>query len=304
MIVCVCMIYKTALKTSFRRCICSEVLKYSNDLNETEFSFFLFGGQVFDRSGQSPNPSPDWINQSMWDNIIEVDSKLDSFKGREGRCFTAAMTLWTPTNLVLVLSPIYGLVINLLSSCSNTDTVLDVGTFLGGKQNQSHRNVGLGQEKTPELHLEMPMHSPPTQQTGFQTSLEQSLRDWKSFDSRENMFFKKKKKKDPESNFLGEMIDQGSLSKTLWQESWHVTAGEGVHQGKRPQNCQSTKFFYSKGRWFRPIATLTFWKLPSIPAPRKWYSGSEPEKDNLPGEWHERLDPLQSLGFSDLWVER
>ena len=59
-----------------------EVLKYSNDLNETEFSFFLFGGQVFDRSGQSPNPSPDWINQSMWDNIIEADSKLESFKGR------------------------------------------------------------------------------------------------------------------------------------------------------------------------------------------------------------------------------
>ncbi|CAK9054035.1 Dynein axonemal heavy chain 2 (Axonemal beta dynein heavy chain 2) (Ciliary dynein heavy chain 2) [Durusdinium trenchii] len=101
--------------------LCAQVLKYSNDLNETEFSFFLFGGQVFDRSGQSPNPSPDWINQSMWDNIIEADSKLESFKG-------------------------------------------------------------------------------------FQTSLEQSLRDWK-----------------------------------------------------------------------------------------KWYSGSEPEKDNLPGEWHERLDPLQKL---------
>eukprot|EP00913_Durusdinium_trenchii_P009754 g9162.t1 len=61
--------------------LCAQVLKYSNDLNETEFSFFLFGGQVFDRSGQSPNPSPDWINQSMWDNIIEADSKLESFKG-------------------------------------------------------------------------------------------------------------------------------------------------------------------------------------------------------------------------------
>jgi len=101
--------------------LCAQVLKYSNDLNETEFSFFLFGGQVFDRSGQPPNPSPDWINQSMWDNVVEADGKLDSFKG-------------------------------------------------------------------------------------FQTSLEQSLRDWK-----------------------------------------------------------------------------------------KWYSGSEPEKDNLPGEWHERLDPLQKL---------
>ena len=32
------------------------------------------------------------------------------------------------------------------------------------------------------------------------------------------------------------------------------------------------------------------------PDTRKWYSGSEPEKDNLPGEWHERLDPLQISG--------
>eukprot|EP00435_Cladocopium_sp_Y103_P031168 s634_g7.t2 len=61
--------------------LCAQVLKYSNDLNETEFSFFLFGGQVFDRSGQPANPSPDWINQSMWDNIVEADSKLESFKG-------------------------------------------------------------------------------------------------------------------------------------------------------------------------------------------------------------------------------
>ena len=60
-----------------------QVLKYSNDLNEIEFSFFLFGGQVFDRSGQAPNPSPDWINQTMWDNIVEADSKLESFKGQE-----------------------------------------------------------------------------------------------------------------------------------------------------------------------------------------------------------------------------
>eukprot|EP00438_Fugacium_kawagutii_P007471 Skav230096 [mRNA] locus=scaffold283:2039:36053:- [translate_table: standard] len=58
------------------------VLKYSNDLNETEFSFFLFGGQVFDRSGQPANPSSDWISQSMWDNIVEADSKLESFKGQ------------------------------------------------------------------------------------------------------------------------------------------------------------------------------------------------------------------------------
>ena len=68
-------------------CVClfhRQVLKYSNDLNETEFSFFLFGGQVFDRSGQPANPSPDWINQSMWDNIVEADSKLESFKGLEG----------------------------------------------------------------------------------------------------------------------------------------------------------------------------------------------------------------------------
>jgi len=61
--------------------LCSKVLKSAGDLNEKEFTYFLFGAQVLDRSTQAANPSPDWINQSMWDNIIEVEANLDSFRG-------------------------------------------------------------------------------------------------------------------------------------------------------------------------------------------------------------------------------
>ena len=80
-IVCSCQIHDLFFIFPYFFHSSGKVLKYSNDLNETEFSFFLFGGQVFDRSGQPANPSPDWINQSMWDNIVEADAKLESFKG-------------------------------------------------------------------------------------------------------------------------------------------------------------------------------------------------------------------------------
>lgn len=64
--------------------LCTKVLLSQGQLNEEEFNFFLFGGQVLDRSTQSPNPSPDWITQLTWDNITELDANLETFKGFQG----------------------------------------------------------------------------------------------------------------------------------------------------------------------------------------------------------------------------
>jgi dynein heavy chain len=61
--------------------LCTRILQSCKDLDPTEFKFFLFGGNVVDRSSQPPNPSPDWITQAMWDNIVELDVQLDAFKG-------------------------------------------------------------------------------------------------------------------------------------------------------------------------------------------------------------------------------
>eukprot|EP00933_Yihiella_yeosuensis_P070887 TRINITY_DN79051_c0_g1_i1.p1 TRINITY_DN79051_c0_g1~~TRINITY_DN79051_c0_g1_i1.p1 ORF type:complete len:1434 (-),score=383.71 TRINITY_DN79051_c0_g1_i1:142-4125(-) len=61
--------------------LAAKVLESAGDLNSTEYKFFLYGGVVLDRSTQPNNPAPDWITQVMWDNICEVDSLLDSFKG-------------------------------------------------------------------------------------------------------------------------------------------------------------------------------------------------------------------------------
>ncbi|CEL98551.1 unnamed protein product [Vitrella brassicaformis CCMP3155] len=58
----------------------SKVLTAEGQLSASEYAFFLRGGQVLDRSSQTPNPSPDWIKQPMWDGITELD-KLESFKG-------------------------------------------------------------------------------------------------------------------------------------------------------------------------------------------------------------------------------
>lgn len=61
--------------------LCTRVLKSTNQLDEKEFNFFLFGGVVLDRTAQPPNPSPDWITQQIWDSIVEVDAQLEHFRG-------------------------------------------------------------------------------------------------------------------------------------------------------------------------------------------------------------------------------
>lgn len=45
-------------------------------INEDEWNFFLRGGQVLDRSTQPAKPPFDWITQTAWDNLTELEKEL------------------------------------------------------------------------------------------------------------------------------------------------------------------------------------------------------------------------------------
>jgi dynein heavy chain len=81
-------VYRYACRALFERHklllslhLCTKVMQSLGLVDHKEYMFFLFGGQVVDRSTQAANPSPDWISQASWDNIVELDAALDTFKG-------------------------------------------------------------------------------------------------------------------------------------------------------------------------------------------------------------------------------
>ena len=48
----------------------------SGEINEDEWTFFLRGGQVLDRSSMPPKPQFDWITQQAWDHLYELEKQL------------------------------------------------------------------------------------------------------------------------------------------------------------------------------------------------------------------------------------
>jgi len=68
-----------AHKLLFSFQICCKILQGAKKMNLQEYDFFLRGGQVFDKSQQPPNPCSDWIGETAWDHITELD-KLPSFR--------------------------------------------------------------------------------------------------------------------------------------------------------------------------------------------------------------------------------
>lgn len=59
-------------------------LKPGTVIDKEEFSFFLRGGDLQqDRKGQAHNPCPDWISQSQWDAICDLE-KMKNFTGIVG----------------------------------------------------------------------------------------------------------------------------------------------------------------------------------------------------------------------------
>ena len=59
----------------------AKIFEAANKINMTEYNFFLRGGMVLDRSVQVPNPSPQWLMESAWDNITEMDKNVPKFSG-------------------------------------------------------------------------------------------------------------------------------------------------------------------------------------------------------------------------------
>mmetsp|Transcript_29052 Transcript_29052/g.63631 ORF Transcript_29052/g.63631 Transcript_29052/m.63631 type:complete len:866 (-) Transcript_29052:575-3172(-) len=59
--------------------ICAKIMQGYKKMNQQEYDFFLRGGQVFDKSQQPANPCADWISETAWDHISELD-KLPNFR--------------------------------------------------------------------------------------------------------------------------------------------------------------------------------------------------------------------------------
>ncbi|KAI8799348.1 dynein heavy chain and region D6 of dynein motor-domain-containing protein, partial [Cladochytrium replicatum] len=57
-----------------------KIMDAGGKLNKDEYDFFLHGGQVLDKDAQLPNPCSEWIVESSWDNITELDN-LPAFSG-------------------------------------------------------------------------------------------------------------------------------------------------------------------------------------------------------------------------------
>ena len=51
-----------------------------SDSQKEEWNFFLRGGQIMEKKDQPPNPAPDWITSTAWDNLTTLES-LPNFMG-------------------------------------------------------------------------------------------------------------------------------------------------------------------------------------------------------------------------------
>lgn len=56
--------------------MCVKLKMSEGEINEDEWTFFLRGGLVMDRSTQPPKPPFDWITTTAWDNITELEKML------------------------------------------------------------------------------------------------------------------------------------------------------------------------------------------------------------------------------------
>ncbi|CAN0120098.1 unnamed protein product [Ectocarpus sp. 6 AP-2014] len=67
-------------KLLFSLQLCFRILEQEKKVPADEFNFLLYGGIVVERSGQRPNPCKDWVDETAWDNITELDN-LGAFSG-------------------------------------------------------------------------------------------------------------------------------------------------------------------------------------------------------------------------------
>ena len=79
-------VYKQACRSLFEKDklllsmqMCIKLQMAEGLINEDEWAFFLRGGQVLDRSTQPAKPPFDWITQTAWDNLTELEKALPEF---------------------------------------------------------------------------------------------------------------------------------------------------------------------------------------------------------------------------------
>jgi dynein heavy chain len=86
--------------------MCAKILEAASKLNMEEYNFFLRGGIVLDRETQMDNPCTEWLPDTCWDHITELD-KLSSFQGlsnsfeQNGRAWRQWYTAAEPETSVL-----------------------------------------------------------------------------------------------------------------------------------------------------------------------------------------------------------
>ncbi len=59
--------------------MCVKILEGMKKVNREEYSFFLKGGTVLNKDQQPPNPAQEWLPDTCWDHITELD-KLPNFR--------------------------------------------------------------------------------------------------------------------------------------------------------------------------------------------------------------------------------
>jgi dynein heavy chain len=56
--------------------MCVKLKTAEGEIDEDEWSFFLRGGTILDRSGYPAKPQLDWITQMAWDNLNDLERTL------------------------------------------------------------------------------------------------------------------------------------------------------------------------------------------------------------------------------------
>jgi dynein heavy chain len=64
-------------KLLFSMQLTAKIMQGENKIAMDELNFLLFGGTVLDKDAQRPNPCKDWVEESSWDNLTELE-KLPS----------------------------------------------------------------------------------------------------------------------------------------------------------------------------------------------------------------------------------
>jgi len=74
-------VYKASCRSLFERHklllslqMCIKLKIAEGEVDKDEYTFFLRGGTVLDRSQQMQKPPYDWITQQAWDHITELEN--------------------------------------------------------------------------------------------------------------------------------------------------------------------------------------------------------------------------------------